>query len=346
MTTAVAERNETTNGHEPKVDPDTMMMPAANEPRLPARQSDDTLGLLSALIDSQAWNRLVKIADVFSKSKLVPKHFQGNMADCMIALQLSIRMGVDPFMLMQNMYVVHGRPGIEAKLAIALANSKRVFRGPIRYSLTGSGMQRQCTAWAIDRETGDRLEETVTMEIAKKEGWMGKDGSKWQTIPDLMLKYRSAMWLIRTTCPEVLMGLQTTDELEDIGPETEYVPQRNERLVHDTKAGSDRLADILQGESGTSEPETGNTESPPETADPGTSNQFACGDQEEAHDWLDRLKRSIPEAQSPDVLDRIAAAAQDHGGRLADDDVAEVTNRVSRRKATIEKARKAGSLTA
>lgn len=65
-----------------------------------ARPAADNLGVLGALIDNQAWNRMVKIAETFSKSDLVPKHFQGKMANCIIALQCAIRMEVDPFMLM------------------------------------------------------------------------------------------------------------------------------------------------------------------------------------------------------------------------------------------------------
>lgn len=82
----------------------------------------------------------------------------------------------------------------------------------------------------------------------------------------------------------------------------------------------------------------------PETAQ--QSVQLACGEQEEAHSWLERLKRAIPEAQSPEACDAIVAAARDHGGLLNDDDVTEIANRVERRKATIEKARASGSLTA
>lgn len=220
------------------------MMVAASPGSASGRPADHQLGVLGALIDNQAWNRLVKIAETFSRSDLVPKHFQGKMANCIIALQCAIRMQVDPFMLMQNMYIVHGKPGIEAKFAIAMANAKRVFRGPIRYVLSGDGMKRQCTAVAIDRETGERLEETVTMEMARREGWLDKDGSKWKSIPDLMLKYRSAMWLIRTTCPEVLMGMQTTDELLDVVPE----PIDSEARVVEPRSPSDQLADLLESQ--------------------------------------------------------------------------------------------------
>jgi len=208
----------------------------------PAKPSNgDNLGLLSALVDTDAWNRMVKMSEIFAKSTLVPEHFRGNVGNCIIGLQLAMRMQVDPFMLMQNMYIVHGKPGLEAKVAIAMCNSKGVFRGPIRYELSGEGKERKCVAYAFDKETGERCEETVTIEIAEKEGWTTKKGSKWLTIPDLMLKYRSAMWLIRTTCPEVLMGMQSTDELVDIAPVV-IEPE----AITDDRPKSEQLADELE----------------------------------------------------------------------------------------------------
>ena len=58
---------------------------------------------------------------------------------------------------------------------------------------------------------------TVTIAIAKKEGWYQKSGSKWQTMPEIMLCYRAYAWFGRMHTPESMMGLQSTDELEDVG---------------------------------------------------------------------------------------------------------------------------------
>lgn len=208
MATATTEQNM--NG--------TAQLPATHRPAQVPTAIGDQLGILGALVDSQAWNRLVKMAEVFSNSTIVPEHFRNNVGNCIIGLQMSMRLKCDPFMLMQHLYVVHGKPGFEAKFAIALANERQAFRGPIRFEMHGTGKERSCTAWAIDRETGERVEETVSMKIAQAEGWIDKKGSKWLTMPDMMLKYRAAAWLIRTTCPEVLMGMQTTDELHDAEP--------------------------------------------------------------------------------------------------------------------------------
>lgn len=177
-------------------------------------------GEYSNLLDSVKFEHLQRVATVFSKSKLVPKHFQGDMASVFIVLQWAFRAGVDPFMMLQGTYVVHGRPGIEAKLAIAMVNTKGPFTGPIEYRLEGQGLQRKCTAYATHRLDGKIREGVCTMQIAKDKGWIDKDGSNWRSMPDLMLQYRSAMFLARLHCPEVLYGLSTKEELEDITPET------------------------------------------------------------------------------------------------------------------------------
>ena len=54
------------------------------------------------------------------------------------------------------------------------------------------------------------------MQMAKDEGWSTKNGSKWKTMPEQMLRYRSASFFGRIYAPEILMGFKTTDEVEDM----------------------------------------------------------------------------------------------------------------------------------
>ncbi len=61
------------------------------------------------------------------------------------------------------------------------------------------------------------LESTqVSLEMAVNEGWYGKNGSKWQTMSDLMLQYRSAAFFGRIYAPELLMGLPAAEETQDV----------------------------------------------------------------------------------------------------------------------------------
>lgn len=96
-----------------------------------------------------------------------------------------------------------------------------------------------CRAWAIEKETGEKLIGTdITIAIAKAEGWYDKKGSKWKTIPQQMLMYRAGAWWARTYAPELSMGLSTAEEVIDIidvNPETGEVNTSTEKLRRNIK---------------------------------------------------------------------------------------------------------------
>jgi len=88
---------------------------------------------------------------------------------------------------------------------------------PLRLTLLLALIKFERFEWAIEKATGEKLVgPKVTIAIARAEGWIDKAGSKWKTIPEQMLRYRCAAWLINTVAPELSMGLPTTDEAEDI----------------------------------------------------------------------------------------------------------------------------------
>ena len=162
---------------------------------------------------------LQHMAKMFSGSTLVPAQFQGekNTGNCAIALNMAQRLGADPLMVMQNLYVVYGTPSWSSKFMVAMFNQCGRYES-IHYEETGKkGTDTQgIIAWAKEKSTGEILKgPEVTIKIAKDEGWYGKSGSKWKTMPDQMLRYRAAAWFIRTTAPELSMGLQTVDEVTD-----------------------------------------------------------------------------------------------------------------------------------
>lgn len=172
----------------------------------------------SMFFDTAKFMLAQRVAKVFAASTMVPQHFQNNIPNCIIALNLADRMQVDPFMLFQNMYIVHGNPGIEAKLAIALTNGCGRFE-PLQFKHENKeqGDSWKCIAFAKDLKSGKVLESAaVSIKMAKDEGWYNKSGSKWKTMPELMLEYRSAMFFSRVYCPEVLLGLKTREEIYDI----------------------------------------------------------------------------------------------------------------------------------
>lgn len=159
-------------------------------------------------------------ANVYAKSQLVPKEYQGNVGNVLIAQNMADRMGADVLMVMQNLYIVHNRPGWSAQFLIATFNSCGRFSA-VRYKFTGTPGREDwgCIAYATEKETGETLTGTeVTLRMAKEEGWSTKSGSKWRTMAEQMLRYRSATFFIRSVAPEIGMGLLTKEELEDLPP--------------------------------------------------------------------------------------------------------------------------------
>ena len=168
---------------------------------------------------SQGFEQLQRAAKLLAASTLVPKDFQDNLPNCVIALNMANRIGADPLLVMQNLYVVHGRPGWSSKFLIATFNQCGRFSA-VKYEWFGERDTDSwgCRAWALEAGTGERIVgPDITIKLSKDEGWYAKTGSKWKTIPQLMLMYRAAGWMINTSAPELSMGLQTQEELQDVG---------------------------------------------------------------------------------------------------------------------------------
>jgi len=261
-----------------------------------------------SLTDGAGFALAQRVARALCSSTLVPQRYQGagNLPNCIIALNMAARLRADPLMVMQNLYVVHGSPAWSAQFMIATFNTCGRFSA-IRYTFTGEPKSDDwgCRAWALELATGDRLEGAeVTIALAKAEGWHGKNGSKWQTMPEQMLRYRAASWFVRAYAPEIAMGLQTVEEIADTYDATPI--------------------DV------TAEPmERPPMPTPPElmTAD-GTPYATLDAD-ERVQFWIDRIGQSASVAEL-----RIISAAVSKAG-LADDELEDVTTAWSERREAI-----------
>jgi len=178
-------------------------------------ETEITIAATSA--ETAAFELVQRQAKMLASSTLVPKEFQNNMANCAIGLNIAKRLGADPFMVLQNIDVIHGRPSFRATFLIAMVNASGRF-SPLKFKLEGEGQDRTCYAYATDKSSGETVEgPVVSMAMAKAEGWSTKSGSKWLTMPELMLRYRAATFFGRLYAPDLLMGMQTAEELADVG---------------------------------------------------------------------------------------------------------------------------------
>ncbi|MBQ9536578.1 MAG: recombinase RecT [Desulfovibrionaceae bacterium] len=164
---------------------------------------------------------------LFAASTIVPKQFQCNMSNCCLAINMAVRLGMDPLALMQQMFFIQNKPGFSSSFMIAVFNKSGRFT-PLKYEFDGreGTDEYKCRAKATEILSGQEfIGPWVSIQMAKSEKWYAHKKtretgeiipSKWQTMPDLMLRYRAAAFFIRTTTPELLLGLQTAEELHDV----------------------------------------------------------------------------------------------------------------------------------
>lgn len=242
MTTAVATTRQATLAE--------MRQTADSPQNLPA--------ISVGLTNLQGFELAQRAAKLLSNSTLVPAAYRARiekkdrgggvavednpnaLANCVVALNMAQRMGADPLMVMQNLYIVEGRPSWSSQWIIAAINGCGRF-SPLRFDIQNHGRkdveyaetywenrQKQtrtikvniddkvCVAWAIEKETGARIESPpVSIEMAVKEGWYTKNGSKWKTMDEVMLRYRTASFFGKLYAPELLMGIQSAEEVQD-----------------------------------------------------------------------------------------------------------------------------------
>lgn len=197
--------------------------PAIAEAQVPAtipvvtndQQALTVMPSVPVFADKQAFEHSQRVAKMMTTSSLVPKEYQNNIPNIMIALEMANRIGASPLMVMQNLNIIQGRPSWSSQFIISALNSCRRF-SPLRFKMDGKDDDYGCTAWAKD-SSGEILEgPKVTWKMATAEGWTTKGGSKWKTMPELMFRYRAAAFFGRLYAPDVLMGMGTSDEAEDI----------------------------------------------------------------------------------------------------------------------------------
>ena len=184
----------------------------------------------------------MEMAKQLASSDLVPIEYRGpkGASNCMIALELAQRMKVSPFMVMQNLDIINGKPGWSSKFLIAaIKTSGRL--GTLKYEIKDIGKKSvdytywsgpagdktkktipvqihdfKCRAYTEDLSSNETIfGPWVSIEMAVKEGWYNKSGSKWPTMPDTMIRYRAASFFSRLHVPEIGLGMHTTDELSD-----------------------------------------------------------------------------------------------------------------------------------
>ena len=157
-----------------------------------------------------------QMAKALSESTIVPKEYQGNTANSMVAIEIANRLQTSPLMVMQNLNVIQGRPSWSAQFLIAMVNGSGKYDMELQFDekQDADGKPYACQCWTM--KNGRKVTGiTVDMDMAKAEGWVAKNGSKWKAMPQVMLRYRAASFFARMNCPELTLGYYSKEEVID-----------------------------------------------------------------------------------------------------------------------------------
>ena len=208
--------------------------------------------------DFETFRQSMEMATALSKSKLVPEAFQNSPESCLIAIDLSRRLNVSPFALIPQLYVIDSKPAFSTQFLITLVNRSGRFerldwetgtagetsvhffsRWNERTKQVETVEETVPNLWAVailvEKKTGKKFRSPrVDVAFAEKNGWTTKKGSKWRTMPELMVAYRSASILIKRTCPELTLGIDVAEDVADA-----FAPEAPAELVVESRSEPD-----------------------------------------------------------------------------------------------------------
>lgn len=191
-------------------------------------------GAPRALFLPSGFGEAMELAKLMSAGLAVPPHLRGKPADCLAVLMQSARWGLDPFAVASKSYFVNDRMAYEAQLVISVLNTSGVLKGRLDYQWDPQETDLVCTV------TGT-LKSDPTRPKSIEQGMASikvKNSPLWQAAPRQQLGYYAARMWARLYAPEVLLGVYTVDEIQEMGIENARQVQEQQPRRRVTRAAT------------------------------------------------------------------------------------------------------------
>lgn len=163
----------------------------------------------------------MQFAEMLASSTMVPKDYQRNPSNVLVAMQWGAELGLAPMQALQNVAVINGRPSIWGDAALALIRGSGLCDG-VKETIEGEG-DAMVASCAMKRRGEDWERRSFSVADARKAGLWGKAGP-WSQYPQRMLQLRARGFAARDVFPDVLRGVITAEEARDIPQEPRDVP--------------------------------------------------------------------------------------------------------------------------
>ncbi len=189
--------------------------PASDFERLLAREWNPR-----QMLDGSNMDKMLTMADHLASSRMsVPQHLRGNVGDCLAIVTQAMLWNMNPFAVAQKTHLVNGTLGYEAQLVNAVVQNSGAVRGAPLYEYEGDGQTLQCRVGFVMRGDAD-----VTWgEWLSVASVTTKNSPLWKTNPKQQIGYLQLKNWARAFCPGAILGVHTTDELEQAGADADGV---------------------------------------------------------------------------------------------------------------------------
>lgn len=153
------------------------------------------------------------IAQRIAASGLAPKGME-SPETIFVVLEMGMELGLPMMAALRNIAVINGRPAVWGDVALALVQASGLLEDFDEF-VEGEGDKMQ--AVVTSKRRGRSRPQTTTFSVAdaKKASLWGKAGP-WQQYAARMLKLRARGFNLRDNFPDVLQGLYTVEEAQDI----------------------------------------------------------------------------------------------------------------------------------
>ena len=175
----------------------------------PAQTAPVLAGARQIGLTPQSIDEALRMAEIMSRASIVPKDYQGNPGNILVAIQWGAEIGLPPLQAMQNLAVINGRPALWGDAVIALVRGSGLLES-INEDITAD--VATCT---VKRKGEPPTSRSFSVEDAKRAGLYGKQGP-WQQYPKRMLQMRARAWALRDVFPDVLRGVYVAEDAQDM----------------------------------------------------------------------------------------------------------------------------------
>lgn len=200
-----------------------------------------------ALSGLEEMRSIYKMSETIARSDIIPAAFKNKPENVFIAYQLALRMNVPALEIMQNIHIIKGKPSFSSSYLIARANESGYFTQPIQYEITHKNNDITITAYTYLKTTSEKITATVSLDMAKKEGWATREGNKYGTMPEQLLCYRAGVFLVRRHVPQVMLGFMAKEEVEDISLQSASAREKlNAKIAQKLKVTESNESTFIQ----------------------------------------------------------------------------------------------------